>query len=350
MAATRRGSGSSLIDHLRGAPERFEFVQAVRLLERAAERTLRDPDADQERRLGLDGDPHHEAVRLRAALELDFPAAELAGYESGENGPELLVTLLGLTGPSGVLPAFYSQIVMEALRDKNPAPRNFLDMFNHRALSFFVRAFEKYRLGLSFERSGREGADPIGGALLALVGLGQPSLRRRQAVPDATMAFYAGHFAHRPRTAGALARILSDYFEQPATIQQFQGRWAKLALGEQSRLGAAAQYSRLGVDAVLGSRVFDVQGSFRVGLGPLDHEEFLAFLPDAARMAELNALVRSYAGPAFSFDVQLTLKASEIPRLRLSARNPPRLGWNTWLPTTGAREDATDAVFAPAGL
>jgi hypothetical protein len=36
--------------------------------------------------------------------------------------------------------------------------------------------------------------------------------------------------------------------------------------------------------------------------------------------------------------------------LRLSARNPPRLGWNTWLPTTAVRADAADAVFAPAGL
>lgn len=336
MAAESRGPGASLIEALRLHPERFEFVQAVRLLEQATA-----PD----RRVGFDNDPRQEAVFLRAAPELNFPATEVAALDDSVDRPELSVTPMGLTGASGVLPAFYSQTVMEADRDKNPAPRNFFDMFNHRALSFFVRAFEKYRFGLTFARAGAGDADPIAAALYALVGLGMPSLRDRQAAPDATLAFYAGHFAHRPRTAGALARLLSDYFQQPALIAQFQGQWSSLTRSEQSRLGAAGPFNQLGVDAVLGSRLFDVQGAFRVCLGPLNYQEFVGFLPDGARLAQLTALTLSYAGPALSFDVRLTLKAAEIPPLRLSAATAPRLGWNSWLPATGPRADADDAVF-----
>src|SRR5258708_32299429 len=101
--------------------------------------------------------------------------------------------MLGLNGVSGVLPSFYSQQVLEAFRDKNAAPRDFLDMFNHRALSMFLRAAEKYRLPLAFERAGSRGRDSISTALLALVGMRGPALQHRQSIPDETLGFYTGH-------------------------------------------------------------------------------------------------------------------------------------------------------------
>jgi len=237
------------------------------------------------------------------------------------------------------------------MRDKNSALRDFLDMFNHRALSLFVRAAGKYRLPLAFEGAQGRGLDAISGALLALSGMRGAALLGRQAISDRTLMFYAGHLAHRPRTAGALGQILSEYFRRPVWIRQFQGRWARLQRAEQTRLGgratAADAYARLGQGAILGSRVWDVQGSFRVGLGPLNYAQFRTLMPGAAQMRELAALTRTYVGPALSFDVQLTLKAREIPPLVLS-RNPeagPRLGWNSWLPSRGPRFDADDAKF-----
>jgi len=158
-------------------------------------------------------------------------------------------------------------------------------------------------------------------------------------------------FSQSPRSAHALSQILSDYFDQPVTVAQFQGRWVELPESEQTVLGGGrahpGRFTQLGINAVAGSRVWDVQGAFRVRLGPLDYREFAAFMPTGARMAELAALVRSFAGPALSFDVQLSLKAAEIPPLRLSAdeETGSRLGWNSWFPTGYRRVDASDAVF-----
>ena len=160
--------------------------------------------------------------------------------------------------------------------------------------------------------------------------------------------FYGGHLSRRVAAAGPLGQLLSEYFESPVTVSQFVGRWVSVPPNEQSRLGGGMRlgaYSQLGADAVVGSMVYDVQGAFRVGLGPLTYQQFLGFLPDGSRMAELGALTRTYVGPVLSFDVQLRLKAEEIPTLQLSAGTAPRLGWNTWLPTTGPRGDAIDAVF-----
>lgn len=349
MATESRRPDTPVIETLREHPERFDLVQAVRILERAAAGA--DEQAAASRRVGGDADPRDEAVRLRAELELAFPATEISGLEESGGRPALSVAAMGLIGPSGVLPTYYSEMVLAAQRGRNTAMRDFLDIFNHRAISLFVRSAEKYRIAMGFEYGANGAPDAISDALYAFVGLGQPSLRGRQAAPDTALAYYAGHYAHRPRTAGGLGQILSDFFQRSARIVQFRGSWGFLPPHEQTRLSSgdpAGSYSQLGMDTVCGSRVYDVQNGFRVCLGPLDYPQFEAFLPGATQMAQVIALTRSYVGPAMTFDVQLTLRASEIPPLTLSAdpATGGRLGWNTWLPTRGPRDDADDAVFA----
>lgn len=350
MAGARRRPAASLIERLRSSPQAFAFLQAVRIVERMAAIRSREDRSAAPARIGLDHDPRQESLFLRSAVERTFPATEVVALEGEDTRPELSVTLMGLNGASGVLPEFYSQFIMAELRHKNTALRDFLDIFNHRALSLFARAMEKYRLPLAFERAGYENQDGITRALFALVGMAAPSLRHRQSVADSTLLFYAGHLSRSRPTALGLSQILGDYFEQPVTVAQFQGRWVELPQSEQTVLGGRTnpgRYAQLGINAVAGIRVWDVQGAFRVRLGPLDYREFSAFMPPGARMAELAALVRTYAGPALSFDVQLILKADEIPLLQLSRdeESGPRLGWNSWLPTERRKADASDAVF-----
>jgi type VI secretion system protein ImpH len=349
MASSSRRPSPSLIEALRESPERFDFVQALRILERAALIASPEPRGANAARVGFDSNPREEAIFLRAALELSFPTSEVVAFTSGAKRPELSVAVMGLNGPSGVLPGHYSYQVMEALRAKNSALRDFVDIFNHRALSLFSRAFAKYRLPLAYERAGYESRDAISGALYALVGMHDYTLRGRQAAPDVSLVFYSGLFARGTRTATGLEQILSDYFERPVKIAQFQGRWVSLLEAEQTRLARTDQsltsYAKLGANAIAGSRIWDVQGSFRVHLGPLDYAQFLDFMPNGAAMAELAALARSYVGATLGFDVQLTLKSEEIPPLQLSVDAHPQLGWNTWLPTAYDRSDASDAVF-----
>jgi type VI secretion system protein ImpH len=353
MGAAGREPDTSLTESLRAAPQRFDFIQAVRIIERAASLRARDPRFSVPGPIGHDNDPQHEALRLRAALELAFPAAEVAAFDDAKARPELSVTLMGLNGVSGVLPSQYSQLVLEAARGKNTALRDFLDIFNHRALSLFVRAARKYRLHLAYEYAGSDSADAISTALLALIGMRQGSLRRRQAVVDEALVFYGGHFAHRPRTASALEQLLSDYFGLTVAVLQFHGRWVDLPAAERTRLGGPKRdpgcYATLGTSALVGSRSWDAQGAFRLRLGPLRYAAFLEFMPNGTQLAELAALVRSYVGPTLTFDVQLTLRADEVPPLALSGdwSQGSRLGWNTWLPMPDRLDDPSGATFEP---
>jgi type VI secretion system protein ImpH len=125
----------------------------------------------------------------------------------------------------GVLPNPYTTLLIERLRFNDAAPRDFLDIFNHRIISLFYRAWRKYRFDVACEQGER---DLFSRHLLSLLGLGTDGLRDRQAVSDDALVYYAGLLAQRPRSAQALQQILADYFEVPVKIEQFAGGWYRL--------------------------------------------------------------------------------------------------------------------------
>jgi len=348
MAPANGRESPGLSDQLSREPYRFDFFQAVRLLElQQCERAQRGTDAGREP-VGGDALPGREAVRFLAVPSLSFPASEVVQLrepkpsdpESDEGTLEMSVAFLGLFGASGVLPYHYTSLLIRRIRDKDFSLRDFFDLFNHRLISLFHRAWEKYRLPFMYERARFAGnghdTDPCTQALYSLVGLGTSGLRGRLEVVDEAFLYYGGHFAHFPRSASALEQILGDYFGTPIVVQQVQGQWLTLDLEEQSRLPSprpgVGRHNRLGVDVVVGSRVWDVQSKFRLRVGPLTYEQFRGLMPNGRTLRPLCQLTRTYAGPELDFDVQPVLKPNEVPWCQLGAGGDGALlGWNTWL-------------------
>jgi type VI secretion system protein ImpH len=362
MAASSGQRPTGVSERLTAKGHRFDFFQAVRLAEAAAREAREQGTEAPHRPVGSDYLPAEEAVRFRTLASHTFPAGAIddvrALANDGTAGPfEMLVTFMGLTGPVGVLPQHYTAMVIERVRNKDFALQDFLDLFNHRMISLFFRAWEKYRFPIGYERSrqnlGPQQDDPFTHALYCLVGLGTAGLRGRQAFDDEALLFYAGHFAHQPRCPVALEILLRDYFGVPVAIHSFQGRWLWLGEENRSRLAASRGANNgLGSTLVLGERVWDVQGMFRVRLGPLNYAWFQRLMPDGDALAPLCDLVRLYAGPEFDFDVQPVLAADEVPVCTLTTDDADsrRLGWNTWLHSGEMPRDADDAVFSDASL
>jgi type VI secretion system protein ImpH len=353
MAAANGRENSGVSQRLFQEPYRFNFFQAVRLLER-----------ERHRQVGGDTAPELEGVRFRTLPSLSFPAATIsqlrAPLQKSTHGepapiPEMTVAFLGLTGPSGVLPHHYTALLIRRLRDKDSSLRDFLDVFNHRLVSHFYRAWKKYHLPAAYEQTCRDAetveTDLGTQALYSLVGLGTPGLRCRQDIDHEAILYYGGHFAHYPRTAVSLECILGDYFEVPIRVQQAQGHWLSLDAEDHAVLPGSlhrrGRNEQLGVNVVVGERVWDVQSTFRLRVGPLTYCRFRQFLPDRGGLRPLGQLTRSYAGPEFRFDVQLVLRAEEVPVCRLGCpgEDGPYLGWNTWLPDSAPRRELEDAVF-----
>jgi type VI secretion system protein ImpH len=172
----------------------------------------------------------------------------------------------------------------------------------------------------------------------------------RLTVTDPVLMSYAGLLSRCVRSAAGLEQMLCDYTGRPVEVVQLTGRWARLDPQDQTSLPSvdrpAGNYAQLGVNAVLGTQIFDAQGAFRLRLGPLEYEEFTALLPGTPLMKQIVDLTRFYAGPTLAFDVQLSLRHGSVPPCVLggSADCKPILGLNTWLFTSARFADAADVV------
>ena len=111
--------------------------------------------------------------------------------------------MMGLTGPSGVMPRHYSDTVVQALRARSPSLHAFFDMLGHRFVAFFARAGAKYRPARAADDAALQRLpvpDPITRVLLALTGHGTDHLIDRMLITTEPLLHYAGLFAMRPRS------------------------------------------------------------------------------------------------------------------------------------------------------
>ena len=327
---------------LRSDANSFEFFQAVRLLTRL--RPDREP-------VGRFARPLSEAVRFAANLSTGFPASEIQALTLPPDGPgedalpRLLVNFMGLTGPLGVLPLVYTEYVKERVRSRDTALRDFLDLFHHRIISLFYRAWEKHRFAVAYER-GEE--DVLSAHLRDLVGLGTAGLTDRLPLPDDALLSHAGLLGIRPRPAQALEQLVANYFDVPVAIEQFVGGWYTLAAATQCFIGDDTQGAsvQLGLGAVVGDEIWDIQSRVRIRLGPLARHQYDQFLPGGSAYEPLRALVRFFGNEQFAFDLQLVLARDDVPGFVLGEDgNPPPLAWCTWLRSAPFARDPDDTIL-----
>ena len=307
---------SSVEDWLYAEPWRFEFYQAVRLLESFHPRALLT--AGNQR---LDLIP----VRFRSRVSFDFPASEVHEIQRNSGTPEITVNFLGLAGALGPLPAAYSEMVLAAAAKKDHAASDFLDIFNNRLIGLFYRARQAHFPALT-ARSPQEGA--IAGYLFSLIGLGLPAMRSMLGIPARSLLHYTGLLARLPRTVAGLERILADYFAVPVRVKQFIGGWRPLDRSQWTTLGAKGSNQILAAGVVLGTRVWDDSKSVSIVLGPLSLQVFREFLPGGWRHKALAALARFYLDGRHDAEARLLLNQAEVPR---TAIGHSRLGFTSWL-------------------
>lgn len=320
---------------LRDQPTGYGFFEAVRALERL------NPD-----RVGPGQfvDPDREVVRFSVNPAIAFPPQEIHSLDMSEGEPaKMSVNFFGLTGPQGVLPHDYSLLIAERQRARDTAPGAFFDLFHHRMLSLFYRAWERNRFTVSYEK-GRD--DRLSEHLLDLIGQGMDTERRRVAARE-TLPFYAGLLGPQQRSAVALKQLLEDMFDVPVEVEQFVGGWYPLASYDQCELGQDdAASGQLGYGAVAGDEVWDQQTRVRLRLGPMSTDRYNDFLPTGSAHALLCWVVRFFSRDAFDFEAQLVLARTEVSGLVLgedeAAVQP--LGWTTWIRTQEFTRDADDTI------
>jgi len=360
MFTPKRRFEPAVIQRLFESPWRFDYFQAVRMLEL----WLRKHGLPQQGMVA-------NYLRFQNSTSLGFPPSQLEAI--GTEPPELLrdarslgealqagtlryvrVTpaFMGLLGGHGVLPAHYTERIAEhqaAQRDEGA--RALLDTFSNRSLALFYQAWCKYRLALKYQADGKDGFLPL---LLSLAGVGSASLRRRLAhdddgaVLDESIGYFAGSLRHRPASAVQMARVLSDYFGQPVHAEQFVGSWYAVPLAQQTVLGCPTAV--LGSSAMAGGRVWQRDLRLRLIIGPLDHAGFAAFLPGGRAARALASLVRMFTGVTLEYEVELVLRAADVRSVTMEPEQKRgRLGWDAYLvegPQTRDRHDVHYDIHA----
>lgn len=325
MGAPFRRSTRSVAQRLFAEPHRFEFYQAVRILEQLRPQCVP---------LGEGVEPQREAVSFASDPGFAFPPSDIRALTPSEEDaalpPRMEVTFIGLAGARGPLPNAATEVLLQRARHRDTAFRDFLDLFNHRIVSLMYRVRRHTRLSLGTEPPEQT---RFARYLEAFLGLGTPNLRGRLGAPDRALLRYVGLLAGRARSAPGLEILLADYFAVAVRVQSFVG--CHLVLDEEERT-AIGRYDRgrnnaLGQSVVVGARVWDRQSRFAVHMGPLTFSQFLAFLPIGGAHGVAAALTRFYVGEHLDFDIRLILRPDEVPQARLGRQDGSRLGWTSWL-------------------
>lgn len=319
MAAAPWSASHPLVRRILRETRDFEYFQLLHLVERTGDNIP----------IGHQGPAAREPVRLRPTLSLAFPACDLDFVDWDESDQRLRVTttFLGMYGSDSPLPTHFTEALLAETEDDERV-RAFLDLFHHRIFSLLYRSWAKYRYHIAF-RTG--GTDAISQVVRAFLGIGTPGTAEHLRTPPVRLFRYAGLLSQRPRSASGLAGLLRDFFDDvDFDVEQCVGRWLPIQPDDRNKMGQAK--CALGTDFLLGERIFDRSGKFRVRVGPVDFATYTRFLPGEKAARQLAELVTYFSTDPLQFDTEVILKSEEVPDLPLGERGfLGRLSRTSWL-------------------
>lgn len=314
-------------------PAAYDPFQLVRLLEGMSAELPR---------VGRSLRPSEDPVSFGQSTSMAFATSSVEEISGDGPRPRVRLRNFGLLGTNGPLPHHLTEYIDHRVRDRRDTTlRSFCDLLTNRLAALFYRAWAVNQPAVSHDRPVDDRYEFY---LRCLLGLGTDGLRGRDAVPDTAKLYMAPRLRHLPPSAESLERVIGDWFGMPCHVEQMVGEWIPIPEAGQTRLGDSARTGTLGESTVVGSRMWDVQGRFRVHLGPMSLAEYEGLLPGREGMEQLRSWVSLRVGLEFGWDARLILRKDEVPDIELGRSG--MLGRTTWLGSGGL--DRGDLAVGPA--
>lgn len=324
MAYKNRTSTSFIEASLQDNPLKWGFFQAVRNLD-----CFYYSKDKNYRRTGDSDTLEEEAVRFKQRPSLVFKDSEIDEYyvHSEENPASVYVNFFGLWGNNSPLPMVFTEYAFE--RNKHYEDNslvNFMDIFHHRMLSLFYKAWAVNQQTVNADR---EDDDNFKKYLASIVGLSVfLTAKSESPVSLYSRLYFSGHMLYTPNISN-LTAILSDYFKTTAEINPFMIEKASIPVEDSFCLGTKRESGMLGKNIVLGERFINCMMKFRVILGPMNLVKFMQMFPGKHAYYQLIGWLKYYIAGKFTFDIQLILDNTEIPVMSLG--KTCYLGYTFWL-------------------
>jgi type VI secretion system protein ImpH len=325
----------TFLRNLQSEPWRFDYFTVLRHLER----TFADRP-----RIGDSAARREDFVQLGQDPFMDFPASNLARVVLNDDKPlKVFVKYLGLLGPQGALPLATTEEAYHYVLSQDDAFPRFLDVFNHRFIQLFFRAWADSRPIVQHDRPK---ADRFIAYIGSAIGVGSKPYQDLDSVPDAAKLGFAGLMGAQAKCASRLAGAICGLFNVKAEVEEFVGSRLMIEAAEWTILGG--RYNRLGEDMLLGRTVFSVQDKIRVRIFTKNLAQYIRFLPTGDLCEPLADLVFFYNGEQLDWDVELAIPTGAVEPIRIGKFG--QLGWTSWMAPNWTSLEAyrRDARFHPA--
>jgi type VI secretion system protein ImpH len=283
-----------------------------------------DANAPLAARIGYSVSPKQDCVRFGQTPLLHFHASAFTEVRFGAvNGDfKLKNSYWGMFGINGPLPSHLTEYAIERnyrLKDKTLA--EFLDVFHHRFISLFYRAWADAEPTVSHDRPEQDTFKRMINAFSGDVGAGHDSFNQNKNIHQ----YLSGLFSQKNRSSQTLRQLLSETLHLDVAIEEFQGRWCAIEPSEQSRLGQAN--ATLGMDTIAGGRTYQRSFSFAINIGPVNYDQYIGLLNNKQRIKNIIKLTQKAVGQEYEFSINVLLKAYQTKPCQLGAA---QLGINSW--------------------
>lgn len=317
MASASRRKAATVTQLLQSAPTSFTLGQALRLLGMAHTGN----HAEWQRFM-------HQHVRIRPWLSLAFPAAEMTevlflpadmadadtcGNANAASNTKvdcrITGTAFGLYSTLGPLPTFYTEELLEEARQDESVTRDFLDILNNRLHQLYFQALLHHKL---FRCAAELQSPQTRHMLHCLMGQAYSPLQPQGPPQAALLPLLLRHTRSAMGLEDYLAHCLG-LFQTSATIEveQCVPRMATIPIAQRCKLGMAN--ATLGDNSVLGSRIADSTGKFRIHIHQMDESQINRFLPHSPDYSNVGVHVRRFLDVPLEFDVCLHPLPKPVP-------------------------------------
>ncbi|MFT5719136.1 MAG: type VI secretion system protein ImpH [Oleiphilaceae bacterium] len=358
MATQNRRKVSYLAQKIDSSPWRFDFFQLVKLLEN-------EMNASNE--VGDFTPANLEAIKFKTNPQLNFEPAPIQSIQRvknrskqnkhSESAPketaqsELEVNFWGLNGSSGTLPFHYSELITQRIRNNDYALRDFIDIFNHRSLSLFYKAWQKHRPWLQHPSKDKTVSKyKINHHQAILKGLAGLSGEKNASFnkPEGAWLNYSGFASARICSASTLKQAINHHFGLSVRINEFKGQWESMPADVRTRLAdrkSNGMNNILGVSALLGARCWNVQNRFEVEIVQIEYEQFMTLSPGSEKLNALYELIKFKVGTELDFDLILKVHKNKLHPASLEVGKLPQLGWNSRLQSRPKHKNESNDII-----
>jgi type VI secretion system protein ImpH len=264
-------------------------------------------------------------VRLIQPAALHFSSSEISkvSFENASDDSKGVLEILiehrnfGMFAPYGPLPIHITEHAwVEKRFERNDAFEQFINLLSSDMAWLYYRAWSAMHPALCFDRSNR----PFVSRLSGLAQIDSSFTARHNHSVSACRMANLGVYLNAQRPLAAMQRILAAHFQVQTAIYPRRGRWCKTEPAAHMPL----QVGRWRV----GRRVWDVQQTINIEIGPIEAKDFYVWQRRSARIKAMDAVVRDYTQARVDFVIHVLVKTSPDLAVKVGLA---QLGVNTWL-------------------